>query len=126
MKILHVLDMALPDLATGYAVRSDYILTNQKRIGLEPIVLTRYSHSKHVGGEGCAEMREDIPYLWGPSAESHFVPLQRLGSASPALYELAQQGSEKQFRNRLVDAVEEHTPDVIHVASPATNAIIAA
>lgn len=34
--------------------------------------------------------------------------------------------SEKRFRDRLVDAVEEHTPDVIHAASPATNAVAAA
>jgi predicted glycosyltransferase/glycosyltransferase involved in cell wall biosynthesis len=127
MRILHVLDMALPHLSTGYAVRSNYILSNQKRIGLEPIVLTRYAHSACDNDGSSVEVQEGIPYLWGPSAESHFLSFKRIGPmASQDLYELALHSSQKRFRDRIADAVEEYAPDVIHVASPAANAEIAA
>lgn len=67
MKILHVLDMALPYLTTGYAIRSNYILTNQKQIGLRPVVLTRHSHIGYEGDKRHKEIRDGIPYLWGPT-----------------------------------------------------------
>jgi PEP-CTERM/exosortase A-associated glycosyltransferase len=39
MKILHILDRSIPDLS-GYSIRSKYIVEFQKKIGLEPTVLT--------------------------------------------------------------------------------------
>ena len=39
MRILHILDRSIPDLS-GYSIRSKYIVEFQKKMGLEPIVLT--------------------------------------------------------------------------------------
>lgn len=39
MKVLHVLQMSIPNLS-GYAIRSKYIVESQKTIGIEPIVIT--------------------------------------------------------------------------------------
>ena len=39
MKVLHVLEHSLPELA-GYTIRSKYIVTHQKNAGVEPVVIT--------------------------------------------------------------------------------------
>lgn len=39
LKVLHVLQMSLPNLS-GYSIRSKYIVENQKKDGIEPIVIT--------------------------------------------------------------------------------------
>ncbi|PAB58271.1 glycosyltransferase family 4 protein [Anaeromicrobium sediminis] len=40
-KALHVLNTTLPYLKNGYSIRANYILKNQKEIGIDPIVITR-------------------------------------------------------------------------------------
>lgn len=43
MKILHILDRSFP-YTGGYTSRAHYIIQHQKKLGLEPIVLTSYRH----------------------------------------------------------------------------------
>jgi PEP-CTERM/exosortase A-associated glycosyltransferase len=53
MKVLHVLDHSLPYFS-GYSFRSDYIIRAQKRLGLDPVVVTSPKH------EDFASEREEI------------------------------------------------------------------
>ena len=39
MKVLHVFDQTVPP-TSGYASRSQYIVESQKKIGIEPIVVS--------------------------------------------------------------------------------------
>ena len=58
MRVLHILDHSLP-VMSGYSTRSHNILTFQRRLGLQPVVLTSPKHPR--GGPPC-ETRESIPY----------------------------------------------------------------
>lgn len=40
-KVLNVLNTSMPYLQNGYSIRSRYVIDNQKKLGLEPIVVTR-------------------------------------------------------------------------------------
>jgi PEP-CTERM/exosortase A-associated glycosyltransferase len=40
MKILHVFELSIPDFEVGYTIRGKYMVENQKRHGLEPVVVT--------------------------------------------------------------------------------------
>lgn len=40
-KVLNVLNTSIPYLQNGYSIRSKYVIDNQKKIGLDPIVVTR-------------------------------------------------------------------------------------
>jgi len=46
MKVLHILDLSIPDLK-GYAIRAKGIVEAQKQIGLEPICLTSFRQTKY-------------------------------------------------------------------------------
>ena len=46
-KILHALEVSLPMLG-GYTIRSKYIIENQKRIGLEPVIITSPLHEEET------------------------------------------------------------------------------
>src|SRR5262245_66693575 len=43
MKVLHILDHSLPYLS-GYSYRSQYIIRHQRRLGLDPVVVTSPKH----------------------------------------------------------------------------------
>lgn len=40
-KVLNVLNTSIPYLQNGYSIRSKYVIDNQKKLGLDPIVVTR-------------------------------------------------------------------------------------
>lgn len=40
-KVLHVLNTSIPYLKNGYSIRAKYIVESQKKVGIEPIVITR-------------------------------------------------------------------------------------
>ncbi len=48
MKVLHILDLSLPDLK-GYAIRAKGIVESQKKIGMEPVCLTSFRQTKYDG-----------------------------------------------------------------------------
>ena len=65
MRILHVLDHSLP-LFSGYAFRSNYIISNQRNHGLEAVVLTSIKHIENTKDKKTHETIDDIEYyrIW--------------------------------------------------------------
>jgi PEP-CTERM/exosortase A-associated glycosyltransferase len=61
MRILHILHRSLPG-THGYAIRSKYIVECQKKLSLDPIVITSPFQSGSNGAKGNPEYINDIPY----------------------------------------------------------------
>jgi hypothetical protein len=40
MAILHIVQYALPEVSSGYTIRTAAVLREQARLGLDPIVIT--------------------------------------------------------------------------------------
>jgi len=114
MKVLHVLDHSLPYFS-GYSFRSDYILRAQRRLGLQPVVVTS---PKHEDFKRECETIDGVDYhrLRWPGFTS---PLRRIPLLSQAFCLAA---LTKDIR-RLAEALK---VDVIHAHSPATNGLAAA
>jgi glycogen(starch) synthase len=109
MKILHVLQFSLPRLY-GYSVRSDAILRAQKAHGLQVVALTGAVEDM---GRGHQEEINGIRYYRTPSTIKHGLR----GLREWKLYRCLLQ--------RLMEVAQIERPDVIHVHSPAYNALAA-
>jgi PEP-CTERM/exosortase A-associated glycosyltransferase len=106
MKVLHVLDHSLP-LGSGYSYRSRSIVTFQKRMGLEPVVLT----SPKQGTESDAsELMDGIPhYRTG-----------RTGGRLPFARELRLM---LRLARRIIRVARTEGADLIHAHSPSLNGL---
>lgn len=129
MKILHVLDYSLRSRQAGYTIRSKYIFDAQRAIGLEPIVATRFKDAHLMDGKSLMdeEYLDGVLYvndMTQASLDRHFKSLgvRQIPYASV----LHRQGLQRQFQNHISRVVGVHRPEVIHVASPAQNALISA
>ena len=104
MKILHILDTSFPNLS-GYASRAHYVIINQKKIGLNPVVLT----SPNFKTDANEEVIDGIKY--------YRMPQQKKGCLSliPFLneYEII-----KRVRNRIIDIIKKEDIDLLHPHSP--------
>ncbi len=121
MKILHVLDVSLPHRQSGYSIRSKYIVETQKELGFELVVFTRY------GGQADeVELINGISY-WRHATEDIWRDMYtRLGGFHlPDTPHVCHVGARLRFGKRLAHVIEAEAPDVIHVASPERNAIVA-
>lgn len=114
MKILHVLETSIPN-TVGYTVRADAIITHQKRLGLEPVVITspffatKDPSVKVEEIEGTRYYRtNDIPVPASAPNKllSYLVRLRLLG----------------RYRKAILDVVERERPQIIHAHSSYTNA----
>ncbi|MGH7415891.1 MAG: TIGR04063 family PEP-CTERM/XrtA system glycosyltransferase [Candidatus Rokuibacteriota bacterium] len=106
MKVLHVLDHSLP-VGSGYSYRSRSIVLFQKRLGLEPVVLTS---PKHGGARDDREVLDGIPhYRTGPG-----------GGRLPVVRELRLM---VRLARRILQVAREHRVDVIHAHSPLLNGL---
>ena len=129
MKILHVLDYSLRSRQAGYTIRSKYIFDTQSEIGLEPIVATRFKDAHLMDGKRLIEEEylDGVLYvndMTQASIDRHF---KSLGVRQiPYSSVLHREGLQRQFQNHISRVVEVHRPEVIHVASPAQNALISA
>lgn len=108
MRVLHILDHSLP-VMSGYSTRSHNIITFQKRLGLQPVVLTSPKHPR--GGPPC-ETREDIRYY-----RTHRLPQKR---ALPYATELALM---VRFARRIGDVARAEGAKVLHAHSPVLNGL---
>src|SRR3984957_5921517 len=107
MKILHVLQFSLPRLY-GYSVRSDAILRAQKTQGLDVVALTGAVEDM---GQGSQEDINGIRYYRTPNG----VRQTPRGLREWELY--------RRLVHRLTEVAEIERPNVIHVHSPAYNAL---
>ena len=129
MKILHVLDYSLRSRQAGYTIRSKYIFDAQSEIGLEPIVATRFKDAHLIDGKSLMdeEYLDGVLYVNDMTQASMDRHFKSLGSHRiPYASVLHRQGLQRQFQNHISRVVEVHRPEVIHVASPAQNALISA
>lgn len=129
MKVLHVLDYSLRSRQAGYTIRSKYIFDTQNKIGLEPIVATRFKDTHLIDSKFLVEEEylDGVLYLndmTQAAQDLHFQSLDvRQIRNSAALH---REGLQRLFQNHISRVVEIHRPEVIHVASPAQNALISA
>lgn len=108
MRVLHILDHSLP-VMSGYSTRSHNIVTFQRRLGLQPVVLTSPKHPR--GGPPC-ETREGIPY-YRTQRSAHKRTL-------PYASELAMMA---RFARRIGDVARAEGVTVLHAHSPVLNGL---
>jgi PEP-CTERM/exosortase A-associated glycosyltransferase len=107
MKILHVLDHSLP-IGSGYSYRSRSITTFQKRLGLDPVILTSPKHgSQH---DSCESLEGIRHYRTGRGWRPQLPFLQEL----MLMRRLAQ---------RIGDVARIEKVSVIHAHSPLLNGL---
>jgi PEP-CTERM/exosortase A-associated glycosyltransferase len=107
MRVLHVLDHSLP-VGSGYSYRSRSIVLFQKRLGLDPLVLTS---PKQGSARDDREVVDGIPhYRTGPGR----------GGRLPLVREL---GLMARLAGRIRTVARENRVDVIHAHSPLLNGL---
>ncbi|WP_102797861.1 TIGR04063 family PEP-CTERM/XrtA system glycosyltransferase [Bowmanella denitrificans] len=111
MKILHVLDHSIP-LHSGYTFRTRSILKQQHALGWQTCHVTS---PKHGAFEQDVEEVDGLRFYRTP------VP-NGLLSKIPALNQMALISP---MRKRILQAIEEEKPDIIHAHSPALNGVAA-
>lgn len=119
-KILHVLDHSLPYFS-GYSFRSDYIIRSQRKLGLEPVVLTSPKHEEFSNE---IERIDGVDYYrlkWpGIAAAPRFS--EKL-QASPLVRQMATVAALSKEMARLAGHLG---IELIHAHSPSLNGLAAA
>jgi len=106
VKILHVLDHSLP-IGSGYSYRSQSIVHHQRRLGLQPVVLTSPKQgTPHDGKEIIAEIPH---YRTGPA-----------GGTLPFARELL---LIRRLAGRIAQVARSERVDIIHAHSPLLNGL---
>jgi PEP-CTERM/exosortase A-associated glycosyltransferase len=105
-RVLHVLDHSLP-LGSGYSYRSRSIVAAQKRLGLEPIVLT--SPKQGTDRDGCDLVDGVRHYRTG-----------RTGGRLPFARELLLM---RRLASRIIQVARTEKSEVIHAHSPSLNGL---
>jgi PEP-CTERM/exosortase A-associated glycosyltransferase len=103
MRVLHVLHNSLP-LVCGYSVRSAAIIEHQRRLGLDPVVVT--SAQNPNPGAALADVVDGVV---------HYRTAPFTGSNIPLLRERAMM---RALQSRIEAVIAEVRPDVVHAHSP--------
>ena len=105
-RVLHVLDHSLP-IGSGYSYRSRSILLAQRRLGLEPTVVT--SPKQGPGPDGCDVLDGISHYRTGGAA-----------GGVPIVHEL---NLMRRLAGRIADIARSERIEVIHAHSPVLNGL---
>lgn len=111
MRILHILDHSLPR-RTGYALRSQAVIAQQRALGWQTVHLTGPAHGDVQGQEGSA-------------GDWHFFrtePPSALLARMPLLF---QAGCASALASRIRQVVKLTRPHILHAHAPALNGIAA-
>jgi PEP-CTERM/exosortase A-associated glycosyltransferase len=117
MKILHVLENSLPNLA-GYTIRAKYIVENQKKHGMNPLVVT----SPFFRNDKPGTVKEAINGIWYyrtnfiKSPESVQNKIMSFGTRLMMLHK---------YKNAVLELARKEKPDIIHAHSSYTNGLAA-
>lgn len=111
MKILHVLDHSIP-LHSGYTFRTRSILNQQRARGWQTCHVTS---PKHGAFDAPVEDIDGLTFYRTP------VP-QGLSARLPVVNQLALINP---MRDRILEAIEQEKPDILHAHSPALNGLAA-
>jgi PEP-CTERM/exosortase A-associated glycosyltransferase len=106
VKILHVLDHSLP-IGSGYSYRSRSIVAGQKRLGLEPVVLTSPKQGT---------LRDDRELVDG-------IPHYRTGRTGGRLPFARELRLMLRLASRIIRVARAEGADVIHAHSPSLNGL---
>ncbi len=117
-RVLHVLNTSIPYIKNGYSIRSKYIIENQKRHGIEPVVLTRpgFPNDFQKGlfnspDDLTLEWENEIPYYRClPKMFMRFTPLTKYLN---------------HYSESIVDVIETERPGIVHAASNYINGLAA-
>jgi glycogen(starch) synthase len=115
MKVLHVLDHSLPYLS-AYSFRSLYLISQQRQMGITPVVLTSPSHDSFA--ESC-ELLQGVQHHRSKWPEFYFLPQPRF---IPGLRHEAYIAA---LAKRIVQVARGCEADLIHAHSPALNGLAA-
>lgn len=110
-RVLHVVGGSLPDVQTGYAIRTGYVTRAQRAAGLDPHVVTQIGFPSGRDGDGPFE--EPVGG----------VPHHRLRAAGGVPVDLP--GRLTANLALLADVVRRTRPAVLHAASDYRNALLA-
>lgn len=111
LKILHILDHALP-LQSGYTFRTQNILEEQRRRGWVPIAVTSSKHE--VSWKGLSPSREEI----------NGIRYYRTGALNgPSLPFAGEFRIMQHLALRMEQVAEIEKPDLLHAHSPVLNAL---
>lgn len=111
MRVLHVLDHSLPYFS-GYSFRSDYIIRTQRRLGLDPIILTSPKHEDFNQNRETIDGAEYYRLKWPPFCAS--LPIFKQAVCVAAL------------GRAISHLARDLKVDVIHAHSPSLNGLAAA
>lgn len=114
MKILHVLETSIPN-TVGYTVRANEIITHQRRMGLDPVVITSpffVTRDKHVA----LEEFEGTRYY-----RTNHIPLPASARSKWMSYIVRMQLL-RRYRRAIMEVALKERPDIIHAHSSYTNA----
>lgn len=103
MRVLHVLHTSAPPLASGYSVRSDYIMRFLREQGVESACVTS---AQHPNGETLHEVVNGFPFWRTPALA---------GAPPTGVREIALL---RRLQARVETAIREWKPAIVHAASP--------
>jgi PEP-CTERM/exosortase A-associated glycosyltransferase len=106
VRVLHVLDHSLP-IGSGYSYRSRSLLVAQRRLGLEPVVLTSSKQGTSRDGQ---ELVDGIPHY-------------RTGQAGGRLPFVREVALMWKVAARLVEVARREQVDIVHAHSPLLNGL---
>lgn len=115
MKVLHVLDHSLPYLS-AYSFRSMYLISQQRQMGITPVVLTSPSHESP--DQNC-EILQGVQHHRSKWSGFYYLPQPRF---IPGLRHEAYIAA---LAKRIVQVARDAEVDLIHAHSPALNGLAA-
>ncbi|MFH1999758.1 MAG: TIGR04063 family PEP-CTERM/XrtA system glycosyltransferase [Planctomycetota bacterium] len=113
MRVLHIFDHSVPYFS-GYTFRSGYILSNQRKLGFEPFVLTTMKHQKQ---NGLCETIDGQAFFRTPAFEN---PITLRAFRTPMLGEAMHM---HRLYHRILEVCRQQPVDLIHAHSPALNGL---
>lgn len=115
-KVLHVLNSSIPYLNNGYCIRSKYIVENQNKVGIQPVVITRpgfpndfFKNMLKDDNELIKEEMNEITYYRClPRLIMRHTPLKKYSEA---------------YSDMICRVIDLESPDIIHAASNYINGL---
>lgn len=115
-KVLHVLNSSIPYLSNGYCIRSKYIVENQNKVGIQPVVMTKPGFPNDFFKDMLKddnklikeEMNEITYYRCLPRLIMRHTPLKKYSEA---------------YSDMICRVIDLESPDIIHAASNYINGL---
>ncbi len=117
MKVLHVLETSIPH-TVGYTIRADAIIDNQRRLGLDPVVITSPFFPAKTPEATVDEIGGTRFY------RTNNIPVPASARSKVASYAVRSMMMVR-YRKAVLEIARKERPDVIHAHSSYSNAFAA-